>query len=138
MLAQQTFDVDTIVRNQEEAKWGRVPNKDGSIRPAVDTGFRQAESTPRTGYVRPERVTRVDLDSDQFHSSEVSQVGEVVEKTPAQVSEWGLIPYGGTSFTALTGVNFVKVDHTAARVRNLGYIQSNIARQKAYEDKFAS
>jgi hypothetical protein len=54
------------------------------------------------------------LDNDQFHNSEVTDLGP-----------------------ALNAVRFISIDREAAAQRNLGYIRSNIAREKAYQEKLA-
>ena len=80
------------------------------------------------------------LDSDQFHNSEVTRVGLSVEGTLLQTAEWKrpgeeqAPTYGGASFSALTGVNFVILDREAAAKRNIRYIRENIANRIAYEN----
>ena len=55
------------------------------------------------------------LDSDQFHNDDVHE-GEPV-------------------FTTTKSPHYVYVDTEAAAARNIGYIQENIARERAYQQK---
>ena len=57
------------------------------------------------------------LDSDQFHNDDVHE-GEPV-------------------FTTTKSPHYVYVDTEAAAARNIGYIQENIARERAYQKRLA-
>ena len=52
------------------------------------------------------------IDGDQFHADEIQDAGP-----------------------ALNAVRYINVNYEAAAKRNIGYIQENIAREKAYQEK---
>lgn len=101
--------INDLITVNEEIKFGRVINDDGSVRPSRDTGFRAASQVPHV-YVAPPPVQRYVAYDDQFHVDEIKDAGP-----------------------AVNAVRFVTADYAAAVARNIGYIRENIANREAHE-----
>ena len=121
--------IDDLIAENEELKFGRVVDDNGSVGPSRDTGFR-TEPRPPHVYIAPPPVSRYVAYDDQLHESEITVTGTPIP-IPSQTGK-GFI-FGGNESTALNAVNFVKANYPAAVERNLGYIRNNIKNRQAYE-----